>query len=113
MTASTHLATYGTLSPGKPNHHHLATLSGVWLRGKVRGDLVEEGWGAAQGFPALILNASGPLLDVDLFQSEELPGHWKQLDAFEGDGYRRVAVMVETPSGLVEASIYVTSGNSA
>ena len=55
--ANRRLATYGTLGPGRPNHHHLADLGGRWLRGSVRGRLVAEGWGAAMGFHALVLDA--------------------------------------------------------
>src|SRR5262245_49733801 len=37
--ATTRLASYGTLAPGKPNHHQLYPLKGRWLRGVVRGHL--------------------------------------------------------------------------
>ncbi|MEM7325792.1 MAG: hypothetical protein AAF531_22090, partial [Actinomycetota bacterium] len=35
-----------------------------------------------------------------------LPAHWARLDEFEGPGYRRAAIEVETPDGPVAASIY-------
>jgi gamma-glutamylcyclotransferase (GGCT)/AIG2-like uncharacterized protein YtfP len=103
----TRLATYGTLGPGRPNHHQLSDLPGRWLTGRVRGSLVEEGWGAELGYPALILDDGGSPIDVDVFESPALPDHWDRLDAFEGAGYRRVAVDVETAEGVIPASIYV------
>jgi gamma-glutamylcyclotransferase (GGCT)/AIG2-like uncharacterized protein YtfP len=107
MNAERRLATYGTLGPGRPNHHQLSGLKGRWSSGSVRGDLHEEGWGAAQGFPGLILSPAGAFVTVDLFTSDDLPDHWSRLDAFEGQGYRRVATEVSTPDGVVEAYIYV------
>ncbi len=103
----TRLATYGTLAPGRPNHGQLAGLSGRWLEGRVRGSLVQEGWGAELGYPGLILDAGGPLVEVDVFESSALPHHWHRLDAFEGPGYRRVATDVSTAEGVLPASIYV------
>lgn len=104
--ASRHLATYGTLGPGRPNHHQVEMLRGAWTTGVVRGQLREEGWGAAQGFPGLVLGP-GDEIKVDLLRSEDLPDHWARLDAFEGQGYRRVTTNVVTSEGVVEACIYV------
>ena len=101
------LATYGTLGPGRANHHQLSELEGRWLRGTVRGRLVAEGWGAAMGFPALVLDAEGGAVEVELLESDDLPAHWPRLDAFEGEGYRRVVTEVTTPDGILTACIYV------
>jgi gamma-glutamylcyclotransferase (GGCT)/AIG2-like uncharacterized protein YtfP len=101
------LATYGTLSPGRPNHHQLTTLKGRWSRGYVHGRLVAAGWGADLGFPAIVLGPDGPQVDVEVFESHELPDHWDRLDQFEGAGYARVVTTVHTASGDVQASIYV------
>ena len=105
--ADTRLAVYGTLAPGRANHHQLAGLEGQWRRGTVRGRLVDEGWGAALGYPGLILDPSGPAVEVDLFESADLPEHWPRLDAFEGAGYRRVVTQVHTADGARDACIYV------
>ena len=107
MDPQRRLATYGTLAPGRSNHDQLGGLAGNWSRGSVRGDLYDSGWGAAEGFPGLVLNPSGKSVEVDLFLSNDLPAHWDRLDAFEGEGYRRVVTAVATADGLVEASIYV------
>lgn len=100
------LATYGTLSPGRVNHHQLDGLRGGWRTGHVTGRLVEQGWGATMGFPALILDPAGERVAVHLFESPDLPDHWDRLDVFEGDGYRRVIVPVETDRGVVDAWLY-------
>jgi gamma-glutamylcyclotransferase (GGCT)/AIG2-like uncharacterized protein YtfP len=104
------LATYGSLAPGRPNHHHLDGLVGRWSRGHVFGTLVDAGWGAALGYSALILEPDGAAVDVHVFESLDLPAHWARLDDFEGPGYRRVATRVRTPAGDVDASIYVLAG---
>jgi gamma-glutamylcyclotransferase (GGCT)/AIG2-like uncharacterized protein YtfP len=61
----------------------------------------------------LVLDPDGPAVDVQIFESIDLPGHWPRLDHFEGPGYRRVAVPVETADGRLEASIYVFKPDSA
>lgn len=101
------LATYGTLAPGRPNHGQLRDLPGRWLAGRVRGSLVDAGWAATFGYPALIPDADGSPVDVHVFESPALARHWHRLDAFEGPGYRRVTVDVATDEGVLPASIYV------
>lgn len=105
--ADTRLATYGTLAPGRQNHGQLSELPGRWLVGHVRGSLVDAGWGAELGFPALVLDPCGGPVEVSVFESEALVDHWQRLDAFEGPGYRRVGVDVSTSEGVLPASIYV------
>lgn len=101
------LVTYGTLAPGRPNHHQLDGLEGRWLLGHVHGTLLASGWGAALGYPALIADPDGPEVPAYVFESSDLPDHWDRLDDFEGPGYRRVPIAVHTPDGPVEAFIYV------
>ena len=105
--AETRLATYGTLAPGRVNNDQLADLEGYWRQGTVRGRLVNAGWGADLGYPGLILDTSGPVIEVHVFESSDLPSHWPRLDAFEGAGYRRVVTPVRTADGDLDASIYV------
>jgi hypothetical protein len=38
------LAVYGTLAPGRPNHHVVAPLGGEWTDGMIEGDLLPAGW---------------------------------------------------------------------
>ena len=106
-SADTRLATYGTLASGRVNHNQLADLKGYWQQGTVRGRLVEAGWGAKLGYPGLILDPSGQVIEVHVFESPELPNHWLRLDEFEGAGYRRVVTEVRTADGDLDVSIYV------
>ena len=71
---------------------------------------MESGWGAALGYPGLILDAEGAAVEVQVFESPDLPSAWARLDAFEGPGYRRVVTEVATEDGVLAASIYVLAG---
>jgi gamma-glutamylcyclotransferase (GGCT)/AIG2-like uncharacterized protein YtfP len=106
LSAEHRLATYGTLAPGQINNDQLADLHGEWTQGKVRGRLINEGWGAAHSCPGIILDPDGQEVDVDVFVSADLPAHWSRLDVFEGDGYRRSTVRILTKDGEIEGSIY-------
>jgi gamma-glutamylcyclotransferase (GGCT)/AIG2-like uncharacterized protein YtfP len=77
----------------------------------VRGTLVQDGWGIEFGYPGLILDPDGPSIEVEVFESPALSDHWDRLDAFEGPGYRRVAVEVSTTEGVLPASIYVLASS--
>jgi gamma-glutamylcyclotransferase (GGCT)/AIG2-like uncharacterized protein YtfP len=101
------LATYGTLRPGQANHDQLAGLCGDWIRGTVRGIRYDEGGGAAQGYPGLVLDPGAGWVEVELFRSADLTGHWDRLDAFEGEGYVRAVTEALTAEGPVEAFVYV------
>ncbi len=88
------LAAYGSLAPGRQNHHIVAPLGGSWSDGVVEGDLFRYGWGAAIGFPALHLRPGGSAVRVQVLTSAALPAAWPDLDAFEGPEYCRVLVPV-------------------
>ena len=75
----------------------------------VYGSLHPVGWGMTFGFPALAWRADGPVVPVKLFESPGLPAHWRRLDAFEGDAYRRVVVPVKVGDGDLPANIYVVA----
>ncbi|MFO6452120.1 MULTISPECIES: gamma-glutamylcyclotransferase [unclassified Aeromicrobium] len=107
------LATYGTLAPGRANAAQLEELDGRWTDGVVRGRLIEEGWGAAQGFPALLLDPPAGTIDVVVFESADLPEHWARLDEFEGPEYRRVAAPIDIGTAVVDAFIYVAASGVA
>lgn len=109
VTAEQRLVTYGTLAPGEVNHHMLVDLEGRWRDGVVFGQRHESGWGAALGFPGLVLDPNGEAVSVRVLESPDLPARWSRLDEFEGAGYERVITTVQTDSGEIEASIYVLS----
>jgi len=101
------LFVYGTLAPGRPNEHVLKPLGGSWKKAWVRGHLHEEGWGAAMGYPAIVLDAKGDKVEGLLFQSDKLPDFWEELDAFEGEAYERQIVQLELPDKThLDAYIY-------
>jgi len=93
--------------PGRINDHQLDGLKGHWLEGYVQAKLIEAGWGASLGFPAMFLDSGGPAVHVHVFESADLSAHWSRLDDFEGPGYQRVVTMVHAPAGEIDACIYV------
>ncbi len=109
MSIDHRLAVYGTLAPGRSNHHELDGLTGNWREGTVRGRLVAEGWAATEGYPALFPDPEAPPVDLLLFESADLPAHWRRLDDFEGPGYRRVPIAVSLDGGTVDAWIYAAA----
>lgn len=106
-TAQSRLASYGTLAPGECNYHQMDGMEGEWSKGSVRGRMIKAGWGVHYGFPGFILDPQGPEVPFHIFQSFDLPDHWARLDAFEGEGYFRTPVMVQTKAGEIECSVYL------
>jgi gamma-glutamylcyclotransferase (GGCT)/AIG2-like uncharacterized protein YtfP len=101
------LFVYGTLAPGRPNEHVLADIPGEWEPATVTGKLHQEGWGAAVGYPGIVLDAHGDEIQGLLFTSQSLDEHWARLDEFEGEGYERVLTSATRRDGTaVDAYIY-------
>ncbi|MEM6818036.1 MAG: gamma-glutamylcyclotransferase family protein [Pseudomonadota bacterium] len=102
-----HLFIYGTLAPGRPNHHVMGDIEGDWVEASMRGRLVEDGWGAELGYPAIVPSDDGPEVSGFVFSSSKLVEHWARLDAFEGDAYERVSIKATTAAGdVVQAFVY-------
>jgi len=98
---------YGTLGPGRPNAHVMEGIGGSWQDAYVVGRLIDEGWGAEAGYPALVLDPAGERIDGFLFTSDNLDAHWRALDAFEGAEYERLATQVTlTVGGTADAFVY-------
>jgi gamma-glutamylcyclotransferase (GGCT)/AIG2-like uncharacterized protein YtfP len=105
------LFVYGTLAPGRPNEHVLADIPGEWTPATVRGVLCPEGWGAAAGYPAIVLDDRAAPVQGLVFSSDQLAAHWERLDEFEGEGYERVPVAAELDDGVtVQAQVYALRG---
>ncbi len=101
------LIVYGTLAPGRSNEHVLGNITGTWEPATVTGWLRQEGWGAALGYPGILLDEQGDEVQGWVFTSESLAEHWARLDAFEGEGYERVVVPVELEAGgRIRANLY-------
>ncbi len=106
------LFVYGTLAPDRPNEHVLAEVLGTWEPATVKGTLLQEGWGAAVGYPGIVLHDVGDEVHGFIFSSEDLATHWARLDEFEGDGYERAVTSAELGDGtVVKAHIYVLKEN--
>ena len=88
------LATYGTLAPGRPNHHVVAPLGGEWTEGLIEGDLIPLGWGAELGYAGFRPRAGGEAVAVWVLRASRRAVTWPELDRFEGEGYRRILVPV-------------------
>lgn len=104
--AACRLAVYGSLAPGEAHHGELAALNGRWYPGTVRGRLLDRGWGARIGFPALRWDPAGPAVAVRVFESPDLLHHWARLDLFEGSGYDRILVPVDCAGNELLANLY-------
>lgn len=102
----TRLFVYGTLAPGRSNAHVLSHVAGSWQRASIRGHLVHAGWGAEQGYPAVIVDATGPAVEGFVLSSDDLQHEWMRLDEFEGDQYQRVATQAQLDDGQV-VQVYV------
>lgn len=101
------LFVYGTLAPGKPNHHELEMIDGDWQQATITGHLVEQEWGASMGYPAIVPCETGDKVKGYVLTASELSKHWPRLDAFEGEGYERVLVNAELGSGeLLPVYVY-------
>lgn len=108
------LFVYGTLAPGRPNEHVLRDVPGTWEPGTVRGRLIQEGWGAAVGFPGIVPSEDGDEVPGFVFTSTDLATHWDRLDEFEGDGYVRLLVPARLTDGtVVQAYVYALSGTAS
>ena len=103
------LATYGALTPGGENHWVVRNIGGDWLDGAVLGWTYPIGFGPADGDPGITLDPAGVSVPVAVLVSDHLDKHWREIDDFEGPGYRRVECDVIIDSGeQVRAWIYET-----
>ena len=96
------LAVYGSLAPGKKNHHVMAGAQGTWRQAVLRGSLRNAGWGAGEGFPGFLWDGTSAPVAAQVFSSPDLPQHWQRLDEFEGREYARILVPVEIGDGEIE-----------
>ena len=98
---------YGSLQPGGPNEHVLASVEGEWAPAVVIGKLVEAGWGASLGFPGLVIDSDGTEIAGYVFSSDELKSRWDELDELEGADYERTMTEALLADGSsVRAHVY-------
>jgi gamma-glutamylcyclotransferase (GGCT)/AIG2-like uncharacterized protein YtfP len=96
---SVRLAIYGTLAPGKVNHHQIADLGGAWHDAAVRGRLDRVPCGIHTGLPAIALDPAAAPLPLKLLVCELLPDAWARLDAFESEEMQRLLAPLEDAAG--------------
>lgn len=94
---------YGTLAPNRPNHSKIEHIKGKWVKGNVKGKLVNEGWGAELGYCGFKHSHLNEQVNIEAYIlfSEELVDNWSYLDEFEGDGYKRILAKFELENGEV------------
>jgi hypothetical protein len=95
------LIVYGTLVPGGMYHYLVADLPGTWEQCVIRGHMGEY-W----GFKSFQYDEHGPEHPAWLLTSEALPEMFPELDAFEGEPYRRVVIPVRVGIRRVRANVY-------
>jgi gamma-glutamylcyclotransferase (GGCT)/AIG2-like uncharacterized protein YtfP len=99
---SRHLVVYGTLAPGRVNHHVVEHIVGTWRNEVyVEGEFVNSGWAVEFGYPMMRWKPGGSHIASYLLESEILPAHWVDLDRFEGSEYCRILVPVFDDQGFV------------
>lgn len=103
------LFVYGTLAPGAENAHIMDGMAGEWRKASVRGIRTDKGWGMDKGYPGLIPDEEGDIVNGLIFTSDDLPANWSRLDLFEGAGYKRVSIRTTLEDGnTIKAQIYST-----
>ena len=101
------LFVYGTLAPGRANHSLLEDIPGIWEAATLKGKLLDDGWGSKLGCPGIAPSDEGEEVEGYVLTSEYLSEHWAMLDKFEGNGYKRVPVLVKIENGeKIEAYVY-------
>jgi gamma-glutamylcyclotransferase (GGCT)/AIG2-like uncharacterized protein YtfP len=95
------LIVYGTLIPGGIYHYLLADLPGTWEECVIKGRMGEY-W----GFKAFQYDEKGPEHPAWLLTSPALPERFPELDAFEGEPYRRAVIPAQVGRRRVWANVY-------
>lgn len=98
------LVVYGTLMPGERYHGEVAEIPGRWRQVTLPGRIDRSG-----PYPVYEPSDDGATCPAWVLESESLAQHWARLDAFEGDGYRRVTVRIPLEGAVVAAQVYVAA----
>ncbi|PVZ70227.1 gamma-glutamylcyclotransferase family protein [Pelagibaculum spongiae] len=106
MSYDRYLVVYASLAPGAVNQHILEPLDGSWSKATVVGELVENK--VDNHWAAMCLKTEqGTDIEVQLFTCDQLAEHWNEIDAFEGDSYRRLLTPITLQDGsCLLANIY-------
>ena len=87
--------------PGEENHWIVGNIRGEWGDGTVAGWVYTLGFGPAEGYSGFTADAAGQSVPVAVLGCEPgvLDRHWREIDDFEGPGYRRVEIDVTLADG--------------
>lgn len=99
---SNKLISYGTLSPGQPNHSLISDLRGDWTECAIQGAMNQK-----DGLSRFSWNPAGPEQTASLFTSDDLPNNWSRIDRFEGKEYQRQLVPAKTQAGIAVGYAYL------
>ena len=99
---------YGDTRPGERDHYVVARISGSWTVGAVRGYGVVLDWGPAAGLAGFVPARDGQSIPVSVLISDKLEQNLRQVDEYEGPGFRREVIAVETEGAVIDAYIYVS-----
>ncbi len=101
------LFVYGTLAPGKENHHWLSPLKGAWHPATAKGSIEIQTIGSHAGLPCFIPSKT-KIVEGLIFTSNELYKIWDKLDEFEGVDYiRRLMPVISSDGEELQAFIYL------
>mgnify|MGYP003669923439 CR=1 FL=1 len=102
------LFVYGTLRPGESNERFLADIPGKWMNACITGILFPNGYGATDGYPALMPDKNGQLIQGQVLEANFTEADWQILDDFETEAYQRVIDTVVTEDGkCLSAFVYI------
>ena len=111
MSVENKLFIYGTLIPGEVNAHLLAPLKGSYVKASIKGSIHIVQSKLHNGLRGLFyepLNENH--VNGYLFESDDLPNFWHELDEFEGDEFPRIEVNVTLEDGAqVDCYAYIYS----
>ena len=99
------LFTYGTLQPGEVAEHYLNQISGTWHDAYVYGKCIKN---LDIDYPIIKLDLEGEKIMGKLFCTNELSNIIEDIDAYEGDKYKRLITDVYVKNGSKQrAYVYV------
>lgn len=84
------LIAYGTIAPGNINHQIISDINGKWIKCKINGKIK-----TIDGLPVFDWILSEKTIVADLFNSNDLPKNWSNIDKFEGSMYKRRLIPAE------------------
>lgn len=93
---------YGTLSPGKVNNEIISNIEGDWIKGIIKGEIVEY-----SGLSFFTWKTHEQPLEINIFHSKKLIEKWEMINEFEGSMYKRRLIPAILPDkSIIIGNIY-------